>query len=407
MDIKIGHKIAFIYSAITVCAAGLVFAVLYYWMSDYTENLYYSFLEERAYLIAEKKAGKSDLQEPCTDCLRTGKTDLHGQVASQLILDASNEATTRRELLHLLSPDQVKELYRHGEVEFKHADSLGVAVYYPRNEGNFIVIVRSNQHFGNYMHRQLGYWIMGIVALCMLMVYLVSKLYALHRINALDEAYRREKQFIHHASHELNNPLTAIQGECEITLLKERSPREYEEALTRIGSEAGRMVQTIRQLLYLSEAMEGMKGEGMEYILLRDFLPTLSGERVCVSIDSPDNKTAVNANPFLLKMAVGNLLSNALKYSSGKVELTLSGTEVSIADRGIGIPEDELKYVSQPFYRASNTRTYKGNGIGFSLASRILQVYGIRMRVSSKVGKGTTVLLDFTKADHAAGEERH
>lgn len=52
--LKIAHKIIFIYSAITLCAIGMAFAVLSYWMSDYADNLYYSFLEERAELIAQK-----------------------------------------------------------------------------------------------------------------------------------------------------------------------------------------------------------------------------------------------------------------------------------------------------------------------------------------------------------------
>lgn len=54
--LKIVHKIIFIYSAITLCAIGMAFAVLSYWMSDYADNLYYSFLEERAELIAQKKS---------------------------------------------------------------------------------------------------------------------------------------------------------------------------------------------------------------------------------------------------------------------------------------------------------------------------------------------------------------
>lgn len=52
--LKIAHKIIFIYSAITLCAIGMAFAVLWYWMSGYADNLYYSFLEERAELIAQK-----------------------------------------------------------------------------------------------------------------------------------------------------------------------------------------------------------------------------------------------------------------------------------------------------------------------------------------------------------------
>ncbi len=68
----------------------------------------------------------------------------------------------------------------------------------------------------------MGYWLIGVTGLCILIVVLVSRLYTQRHIDTLHEAYQRERQFIHHASHELNNPLTAIQGECEIALLKKR-----------------------------------------------------------------------------------------------------------------------------------------------------------------------------------------
>lgn len=398
MNMKIGHKIAFLYSALTLCAVGLVSSVLYYWISDYTENLYYSFLEERAYLIGEQNTGKGGVQKSYNDYLQHKKNELHGPVASQMVLDADSVRTTGRVLKHLMTPTQIEELYNHKEIAFKHADSLGVALYFPKAEGNFIVIVLSSQHFGDYMHRQLGYWLMGIIALCVLMIFLVSKLYALHRINALDEAYQREKQFIHHASHELNNPLTAIQGECEIALMKPRSQQEYEDSLTRVSTESRRMVQIIRQLIYLSSAMDDIKTNGIEHILLRDFLLPFGSERIRLTITPANNPTTVDANPFLLKMALDNVLSNALKYSADEVSLRLDGCELRIVDHGIGIPGDELKYIFQPFYRASNTRAYKGNGIGFSLAARILNVYNIHVKIDSEIGKGTVVILDFSRA---------
>ena len=71
-------------------------------------------------------------------------------------------------------------------------------------------------------------------------------------VDRIDAAYQSEKAFISNASHELNNPLTAIQGECEISLLKERSPEEYQAALGRIATETSRIIQLIKHLLFLS-----------------------------------------------------------------------------------------------------------------------------------------------------------
>lgn len=75
-------------------------------------------------------------------------------------------------------------------------------------------------------------------------------------LDRLDSAFKAEKSFVSHASHELNNPITAIQGECEISLLKERSTGEYIEALQRISSESKRISNLIRHLLFLSRQDE-------------------------------------------------------------------------------------------------------------------------------------------------------
>ena len=72
---------------------------------------------------------------------------------------------------------------------------------------------------------------------------------AIRMVYRIDAAYQSEKAFISNASHELNNPLTAIQGECEISLLKERTPAEYQSALKRIASENKRIIQLMQHLL--------------------------------------------------------------------------------------------------------------------------------------------------------------
>lgn len=270
--LKITHKIIFIYSAITLCAMGMAFSVLWYWMSDYADNLYYSFLEERAELIAQKNL------ERCSgnrvyDIYMEHRTDTVAKpVSTQIVLDADRLAATHKALLRFMSLEQIGKLKNKGEVEFRHGDNLGLAVYYPKPEGNFIVIVMLNRHLGEYLHRQMGYWLIGVTGLCMLIVVLVSRLYTQRHIDMLHEAYQRERQFIHHASHELNNPLTAIQGECEIALMKKRDATDYEESLSRIEGESRRMSQTIKQLLYLSVAMNESDGESREIIMWKDFL---------------------------------------------------------------------------------------------------------------------------------------
>jgi signal transduction histidine kinase len=240
---------------------------------------------------------------------------------------------------------------------------------------------------------RIGLLVVFLLA-CGVAVYFVGKRYANSMIEWIDSTYQSEKAFISNASHELNNPLTAIQGECEISLLKERTPSEYQGALIRIASETRRIIQLMKHLMFLSKGEEEILKTGSETIILAEFLMQFMEKRIQFS---PDNFAfVIEVNPGLLKMALGNIIGNALKYSGDKmVELRLRGPVLEIKDQGIGIPPGELARVFQPFYRAANTREHAGNGIGLSLSVRILRVYGADVSISSVLNEGTKVKIDF------------
>lgn len=224
-------------------------------------------------------------------------------------------------------------------------------------------------------------------------VYFISKRYAKRISERINHAYESEKAFIRNASHEVNNPLTAIQGECEISLMKERTPVEYQNALRRIASETKRMILLIKHLLFLAHGEKEMLNNNTEPIQLANILMEYAQGRVHFSMDN--FALSIEANPQLLRMALDNLISNACKYSEGPVYLDLRGTTLEIIDHGIGIPEKELENIYQPFYRASNTREFSGNGIGLSLAIRIFNFYGAQVKIISKENEGTKISIDF------------
>jgi signal transduction histidine kinase len=235
----------------------------------------------------------------------------------------------------------------------------------------------------------VAFWLVTGVA-----VYYAGKRYANRMIEWIDSTYQSEKSFISNASHELNNPLTAIQGECEISLLKERTPSEYQAALMRIASETRRIIQLMKHLMFLSKGKEEILKTGSKTISLAEFLMQFMEKRIQFS---PDNfSLMIDINPDLLKMALENIIGNALKYSGDKmVEIRLRGPVLEIKDQGIGIPSEALNRVFQPFYRATNTREFPGNGIGLSLSLRILRMYGAEVTISSVLNEGTKVKIDF------------
>lgn len=225
-------------------------------------------------------------------------------------------------------------------------------------------------------------------------VYWAARRYANEMTAWTERAYQSEKSFISNASHELNNPLTAIQGECEISLMRERSPSEYQASLKRIASEAQRIIGLMKHLMFLSKGEDEILKTASRSIVLAEFLMQFVEKRIQFS---PDNFAfMLDVNPDLLKTALANIIGNALKYSGDKiVEIKLRGAVLEIADQGIGIPPEELSRVVQPFYRAGNTRRYAGNGVGLSLSARILHVYGAEVSISSVLNEGTRVRIDF------------
>ncbi|MDH6303769.1 signal transduction histidine kinase [Parabacteroides sp. PF5-5] len=227
------------------------------------------------------------------------------------------------------------------------------------------------------------------------LIYFVGKRYATYMIERIDNTYQSEKSFISNASHELNNPLTAIQGECEISLMRERTPAEYQIALQRILSETKRIIQLMKHLMFLSKGEDEILKSATETVFLAEYLMQFMENRIQYS---PDNFAfTLNVNPQLLKIALENIIGNALKYSGDKpIEIRLRGTTLEIEDQGIGIPPEELSRIYQPFYRAGNTRGLPGNGIGLSLSIRILHVYGAEVSITSTLNKGTKVRIDFS-----------
>ena len=390
---KTGNKIALFYTTITIGIIAMVTVVFYFVATNYISRLYYSYLTEKAYAIAEKHWEKDEVNEE--DYARIQK---HYEetlpVASEILLNADSLAETRTVLSRYLTDDKISDLYKGNVVRFHKDKELGAAVYYPDNEGNFIVVVISSNQYGGDIQQRIGWLLLAMLVVSAVLVYFVGRLYATRMVDRIDAAYQSEKSFISNASHELNNPLTAIQGECEISLLKERTPAEYQAALGRIASETKRIIQLMKNLLFLSHGDKEILKNERETVLLADFLMQFVGNRIRFTTDN--FAFVIQANPYLLKIAINTILNNACKYSGeAPVEMRLKGATLTITDTGIGIPEEEITRVYQPFYRASNTREFAGHGIGLSLSMRILRTYGAEVNILSEVGKGTTVAIEF------------
>lgn len=229
-------------------------------------------------------------------------------------------------------------------------------------------------------------------------------------LNRIETSFETQKNFISNASHELNTPLTTIIGIADLALSKDRSVEQYQQSLKKILVSSENLERKTRALLMLAQT--GYQNNTLKFTPVRIDQIIMDAEIAVKDINSkfhiktdfsmlPEDsmKLKVNGSSALLQLAISNLVSNACKYSEnhtayvalGAVE---KGVIILIKDKGIGIPEEELKFVYDPYFRASNVSFYSGYGIGLPLARNIIQMHEGKLTISSELAKGTTVRIE-------------
>jgi signal transduction histidine kinase len=101
---------------------------------------------------------------------------------------------------------------------------------------------------------------------------------------------------------------------------------------------------------------------------------------------------------IMIRHIFNNIICNAIKYSGKNIIIELNEIdnkeiEFTIKDQGIGIPHEEIKYLLEPFYRASNSGSIKGTGFGLSVVNRFVNLHNGKLLIESVVDKGTTVTI--------------
>lgn len=225
----------------------------------------------------------------------------------------------------------------------------------------------------------------------------------------IESAMEREKQFTADASHELRTPLSVLRGTLEVLLRKPRTSEEYVEKIALSIKEIDRMHLIVEQLLALARFDHPGKSPVKEPVVLKHFLSDLihrqkktwSDNGVQVDIQCAD-AVVLQTDPGLLEVILDNLLSNAVKYSSHDHSVQVVVEEqpaltLSVRDSGIGIREEDLHRIFQPFYRSAalEYKSIKGTGLGLSLVQKACDQLGIEITVSSELNKGSSFTLRF------------
>jgi signal transduction histidine kinase len=212
------------------------------------------------------------------------------------------------------------------------------------------------------------------------------------------EALRR---FIADASHELRTPLTALKTFGQIWTSRSRMRDEPEAAMWRASSEQIERLDALTQgLLDLSrldaDLPEGeFVPEDVRPLLERSrlaFKPLMAEKGLAFEVVLPDAPVVVRHDATFLQRAVDNLISNALKFApaGGRVDVELEAdgawVRVRVRDSGPGIPEDELSYIFERFYRGRSSAGTEGSGLGLAIVKAVAETHGGHVSVQCTDG---------------------
>lgn len=229
-------------------------------------------------------------------------------------------------------------------------------------------------------------------------------------LDRLGQSFQAQKMFVGNVSHELKTPLAALTAELDLSLLKDRTPERYRSAIAHALGDARRMNELIDGLLNLAKADYQKEGIKMTSVrideLLMDARMALLRAHPDYKIDiiftqEPDDECliTVKANPYLLTIALSNLMDNNCKYSpdhASTVQISYWNqvTIIRLSDNGSGISEEESRKLFTLFHRGAGETTVKGHGIGMVLARKIIDMHQGSITVNSSEGYGTTFIVE-------------
>ncbi len=230
-------------------------------------------------------------------------------------------------------------------------------------------------------------------------------------LSRLQKAFEIQKSFITNASHELRTPLTSMLSLVDVTLLKKRDEKFYEETLISLKEDIHGLSELTSKLLLLArvdsfrEEIKPIRTDTILWQAISDVSRSYKNPiKVSISDEIADEESfTIIGHEQLLKSVFSNLLENACKFSDGKevtvnVLATDQNLQFEIKDQGIGISPEDLKKLGQPFFRGQNTNSFPGSGIGINLVKKIIDIHQGSMNITSAKESGSIILLNFPLA---------
>ena len=258
--------------------------------------------------------------------------------------------------------------------------------------------------------RSLGisFGLLTVLAASMILIFIVAR--------RAERLAKLQMEFVAGVSHELCTPLSVITSASEnLVDGVVDDPRQVREYGTMIRDQSRRLERLVDEVLLYAAGKFGRSGYELRPVEIADMVthslsvsePMLHDAGFQVETEIGTELPAVLADPAAVSKCMENLLSNAVKYAGGERWLAVrtrvvqakDGEEVqiSVEDRGLGVPSADIANIFEPFYRvqAVRDRQIRGVGLGLYLVKRMMEGMGGRVSVASELGRGTSFTLHF------------
>ena len=216
-------------------------------------------------------------------------------------------------------------------------------------------------------------------------------------LGKLEATIDRERAFALAAAHELRTPLAIVQARASLSLERLRSVEHYQQALKTINETSLEMTGLVESLLALARTNQAPPNQEVN---LRDLATEVSlslasqAQERSVHLKLETQSAPTNGDPAALRLAITNLIGNAIKYghNGGTVWLKTSNqsgvASFEVSDDGVGIPDDQLERLQQPFQRGLGLQAVSGTGLGLALVAAVVEQHGGRLELTRAVEGG-------------------
>lgn len=450
---KIRNKLSLLFTALTATILLVFAALIYYSAYKSRETEFYKSLKKeaitKANLFFTAKVDATTLQtiyRNNRETLNEVEAAIYDPSFNLLYHDAVDIDFVKE------TQQMIHEVQSQKEIRFYQEQWQVIGLLFHHQQKNYIIIVAAYDQYGYSKLQNLRKTILIVFICSILLIYVAGRFFSRKallpvsdmvnkvkeitatnldlRINTnngrdelsqlantfnamldrLEKSFEGQKQFVSTISHELRTPLAAMIAELELSANKERSVDDYKLVIQNALHDARKLAKLSSSLLDFAKASYDPSEISFREIRLDEVLLDAkqevqkqhAGYHIDIHFEKEfedDKEVSVNGNEYLLKVAFANLMENACKFSEdhkSRVSIDFNADAVTLifSDKGIGIPEEDLPHIFTPFYRGTNKKHAEGNGIGLSLAQKIIRLHNGSIRVVSSATEGTRFTIE-------------